>query len=261
VAVNWAANSCGTVTDVKACIALARKLAPNAITVVDAVHYAPHKFIDVKDIDTDVLVCSAYKFFGPHLGVMDVKKQTGEKFKSVRVMADDNADMPWKFETGTPAMELACGAGEAVEFIADIGKAYAGEGDVPSGIKPERRKNIYLGMKAIEEYEENLADKLRAELADIEGLRIYGPGAGKPRTSTVSFTVEGINANDIAVYLGETGISVWDGDFYAIRTVVEVLGLGSAGGMLRIGLAPYNTAQEIDRTIAEIKKFVQANRG
>jgi cysteine desulfurase family protein (TIGR01976 family) len=263
VAVNWAANSCGTVTDVKACIALVRRLCPNAITVVDAVHYAPHKFIDVKDIDTDVLVCSAYKFFGPHLGVLYVKKETGERFKSVRVMADDNKDMPWKFETGTPAMELACGAGEAVEFIADIGRASGGDGGsgTGAGAGTDRRSAVRLGMAAIEEYEESLADKLRTELATIDGLRIYGPGEGKPRTSTVSFTVEGINAHDIAVYLGEKGISVWDGDFYAIRTVVEVLGLEPEGGMLRIGLAPYNTAQEIDRTIDVIKAFIKSKRG
>jgi selenocysteine lyase/cysteine desulfurase len=256
VAVNWAANSCGTVTDVKKCIALARTRCADVITVVDAVHYAPHKFIDVKDIDTDVLLCSAYKFFGPHLGVWYMKKETGERLKSIRVMSYDNTEMPWRLETGTPAMELACGAGEAVEFIADIGREFGDESKAPQNLTG-RRKYIWLGMNAIEEYEEELAAKFRTELAKIEGLRIYGPAEGKPRTSTVSFSVEGINAGDIAKAIAEKGIFVWDGDFYAMQTINEVLGMFDAGGLVRIGLAPYNTMQEVDFTIEQIKQTIK----
>lgn len=119
VAVNWAANSCGTITDVKKVIDEAHK--KGAITVVDAVHYAPHKPIDVKEIGTDILLCSAYKFFGPHIGIMYIEKSVGEKIKALRVFAYDNEETPHKFETGTPAMEMCAGAVAAVEFIADIG--------------------------------------------------------------------------------------------------------------------------------------------
>lgn len=258
VALNWAANSCGTITDVKSYIEMAH--AVGAITVVDGVHYAPHRFIDVKDIDTDVLLCSAYKFFGPHLGVMYMKKEVGEKLKAVRVIADDNQEMPEKLETGTSAMELACGAAEAVAFIASVGENYVDyfAGDL-KGLTG-RRKNIVAGMMAIDQYEEGLAEVLREELPKIPGLKIYGPGEGHSRTSTVSFAVEGIHAGEIAGYLAEKGLFVWDGDFYAIQTINHVLKLEEAGGLVRIGLAPYNTIGEIHRLISAVKEFVNAKR-
>jgi len=252
VAVNWAANACGTITDVKECIRLAHEV--GALTVIDAVHYAPHRFIDVKDIDTDFLHCSSYKFFGPHLGVMYIKKEVGEKVKTIRVIADDNCDMPWKFETGTPAMELASGAAEAVEFIADLGARHAEFFEEELIGLSGRRRNVVAGMLAIDAYEEPMAKRLRTELAVIPGLTIFGPPEGSPRTSTVSFLVEGINANDIAKSLAEDGIFVWDGDYYAIEIIMNVWKLESVGGLVRIGLAPYNTDDEIDRIIAAVKK-------
>ncbi|NLJ57988.1 MAG: aminotransferase class V-fold PLP-dependent enzyme, partial [Tissierellia bacterium] len=111
------------------------------------------------------------------------------------------------------------------------------------------------GMMAIDAYEEPMAKRLRTELGKIEGLKIYGPSEGHPRTSTVSFTVDDVNANEIAKFLGEKGIFVWDGDFYAIETVNNVLQLEDQGGLLRIGLAPYNTQEEITRTIEAVKEF------
>lgn len=251
VAINWAANACGTITDVKECIRLAHEI--GALTVVDAVHYAPHRFIDVKDIGTDFLHCSSYKFFGPHLGVMYIKKSVGEKVKTLRVMADDNTDMPWKFETGTPAMELASGAAEAVEFIADLGQRHADYFEEELAGLTGRRRNVVAGMMAIDAYEEPMAKRLRAELAAIPGLKIFGPPEGAPRTSTVSFLIDGIHANDIAKSLAEEGVFVWDGDYYAIEIIMNVWKLESVGGLVRIGLAPYNTEDEIDRIIAAVK--------
>lgn len=254
-AVNWAANSCGTISDVKKFIDEAHKF--GAITVVDAVHYAPHKPIDVKAINTDILLCSAYKFFGPHLGVMYVKKSVGETIKTVRVIADDNTEMPFKLETGTPAMELAAGAAEAVEFIADIGRNheefYAAELKGLSG----RRRYIVAGMMAIDEYETGLAVQLRTKLAKLPGLKVFGPKSGHPRTSTVSFNIEGLNSNEVAKYLAEKGLFVWDGDYYAIETITNVLKLEASGGLVRIGLAPYNIQSEIDRTIQAVKEFIE----
>ena len=257
VAVNWASNGCGTITDVKKCISLAHE--KGAVTVVDAVHYAPHRWIDVKSIDTDALICSSYKFFGPHLGIIYVKKELGDKVKTVRIMANDNEDMPWKLETGTPAMELACGAAEAVEFIADIGKHHERYFMAELGELSGRRRNIVAGMMAIDAYEEPIAKKLRAELPKIKGLKIYGPPEGHPRTSTVTFRIDGVHANKIAKFLGEKGLFVWDGDYYALQLINHVLGLEKEGGLVRIGLAPYNTEDEIDRLIAAVKEFADEN--
>lgn len=256
LAINWAANSCGTVTDVKKAIALAHKY--GAITVVDAVHYAPHKVIDVKEIDTDVLLCSAYKFFGPHIGVCYCRKEFGEKLVSTRVMAGDNTEMPYKLETGTLAMELVNGAAEAVEFIADCGRIHADQLEEELAGLSGLRRDIVAGIRAFEIYEEGMADKLRAELRKINGLKLYGPPAGAPRTSTVSFTIDGVNANEIAKFLGERGLFVWDGDFYAIATINEVLGLEPMGGLLRIGFAPYNLMSDVDRVVDAMKEFTNA---
>ncbi len=255
LAINWAANSCGTVSDVKKFIAEAHKY--GAVTVVDAVHYAPHKVIDVKEIDTDILVCSAYKFFGPHLGVVYVRRALGDKLVSTRVMAGDNTEMPLKMETGTLAMELVNGAAEAVEFIADCGRRHAEQlTDELEGLSGLRR-DIVAGLRAFEIYEEGLANKLREELSKIDGLKVYGPGAEAPRTSTVSFTIEGVNSNEIAKFFAERGLFVWDGDFYAIATINNVLGLEPAGGFLRVGFAPYNLMSDVERVIEAVKDFIK----
>lgn len=255
VAVNWAANSCGTITDVKKLIDEAHK--KGAITVVDAVHYAPHKPIDVKAIGTDILLCSAYKFFGPHIGIMYIEKSLGEKVKALRVFAYDNEHTPHKFETGTPAMEMCAGAVAAVEFIADIGARHMEFFEAETKGLKGRRRNVVAGMLAIDKYEEGLADQMRTELSKIKGLKIYGPGSGHPRTSTVSFNIEGHNSADIGRYLGDRGLFVWDGDYYAIETIRNVLNLTETGGLVRIGLAPYNIQSEIDRVIKVVNDFVE----
>ncbi|HWQ78256.1 MAG TPA: cysteine desulfurase-like protein [Anaerovoracaceae bacterium] len=253
VAVNWASNAVGTVTDVKTFVKLAHE--KGAYTVVDAVHYAPHKPIDVKDIDTDFLVCSAYKFFGPHIGILYAKASVGEKIDPIRVMANDNTEIPDKFETGTLAMELASGAAAAVDFIADLGRVHEQYFETELSGLAGRRRQIVAGMLTIEAYEDPMAKKLRTELTAIDGVRVYGPPEGMPRTSTVSFTVKGANAHDVAKFLAERGIFVWDGDFYAIQIVNKVFGLEEQGGLVRIGLAPYNTIYEIERTIQAVKDF------
>lgn len=251
VAINYASNGVGTITDVKKYIELAHDV--GAITIVDAVHYAAHRPINVKEINTDVLVCSSYKFFGPHLGIIYIRKELFEKLKIVTV-DDYSLKVPGKFETGTPNFENICGAGEAVRFIADIGEKF---GDGEEGLNLSgRRKNIVLGMLAIDRYEEILADHLRRELLKIDGLTIYGPLEGKPKTSTISFTIEGSNSRDISKYLADRGIYTGDGHFYAMTVINEVLDLKDQGGVVRMGMAPYNTLEEMDRTIDAIKSYV-----
>ncbi len=253
VAINWASNATGTITDVKKYIDLAHEV--GAITIVDAVHYAPHKPIDVKAIGTDFLVCSAYKFFGPHLGVIYTKKETISKIRTIRVDAYDNTEPPEKFETGTPNFELISGTAEAVEFIADIGKNHADYfKDQLKGLAG-RRKNIVAGMLAIDEYEEEMSLVLKNGLEEIPEVTLYCPPSDEPKTSTVSFTVKGKNANDVAKFLADKGIFVWDGDFYAIEIINNVLKLEDQGGLIRLGLAPYNTMDEIHKTIHAVKEY------
>lgn len=254
VAINWAANANGTITDVKPMVELAHKA--GALAIIDAVHYAAHKAIDVRDIGMDFMVTSAYKYFGPHMGVMYAKQEALEKLRTLRVLADDNTQPPEKFETGTPNFEHICGCAAAVDFIADIGRRHEIYFQEELKGLSGKRKDVVAGMLAIDAYEEPLAKKLRTELAKIPGLKLYTSPEGYPKTSTVSFTLEGKNAHDIAEFLASRGIFVWDGDFYAIQITNHVLKLEEQGGLLRIGLAPYNTMEDIDRTIQAVKDFV-----
>ncbi|MEL7625121.1 MAG: cysteine desulfurase-like protein [Clostridiales bacterium] len=254
VAVNWASNAVGAINDVKKIIAMAHDV--GALTVVDAVHYAAHKPIDVQDIDTDFLICSAYKFFGPHLGVVYAKTSVMDRLNTIRVLALDNTLAPEKFEIGTPSFEAICGAAEAVEFIADLGAKYTDSFEEQLKGLAGRRKNIVAGMLAIDAYEETLAARLRAGLGEIEGVTLFGPQPGHPRTSTVSFAIKDRKVADCAAYLAGQGIFVWAGSFYAIKMVFEVLDQQKNGGLVRIGFAPYNTLAEVERTIQAVKAFM-----
>lgn len=252
-AFNYASNAVGTISDVKNMVKLVHEV--GAIAVVDAVHYALHGPIDVKEIDTDFLMCSAYKFFGPHIGVLYGKEDIFERIRTYKVRPQYDK-IPYKMETGTLNHEGIAGAKAAVEFIAGIGAKY--EEDFREEIKglSGRRKDIVLGMLSLEAYEKPIAQYLIDELSRIKKVSIYGPPKGHPRTSTVSFIIEGIHSKHVAEALGEKGLFVWDGDFYATR-LVECLGLVENGGLVRIGLAPYNTLDEIERLVSEIKKLTK----
>ena len=251
VAVNWASNALGTITDVKKYVDLAHDV--GALTVVDAVHYAAHKPIDVKAIGTDFLVCSVYKFFGPHIGVVYTQKDVMKKLRTIRVDADDNTEAPYKFETGTYSIEGAWGAVGAVQFIAGIGRKHLQYFEERLSNEQGLRKEIIAGMLSLDEYEEVLANKLRTELRKIEKVKIFEAVEGNPRTTTVSIQIENKNSAEVAQHLAEKGIFVWDGNFYAVDLVDNVLGLKDGGGLVRIGFAPYNTEEEVNRLIAEIK--------
>ena len=250
-AFGWASNAVGTISDVKQMATWAHEV--GALTVVDAVHYALHGPIDVKEIDTDFLVCSAYKFFGPHIGVMYAKKEILEKLRTYIIRCQYDRP-PFKIETGTLNHEGIAGAAAAVNFIADIGSKYLHNFTEQINPYQGRRRNIIAGMLALEAYEQPLARRLINELGQMDRVTVYGPPPGHPRTSTVSFTLEKVNAKNVAETLGAKGLFVWDGHFYAIR-LIECLGLMERGGLVRIGLAPYNTAEEIERLLAEVKKI------
>ena len=246
VALNYASNAVGTISDVKTMIGLAHDV--GAITVVDAVHFAPHGVIDVRDIDTDYLFCSAYKFFGPHVGILYAKAEQMERLRTLKVEEQEDV-APDKFETGTLNHEGIAGAAEAVDFIEDIGVRTGDRFSQKIGDLEDRRKHIVAGMLAIEEYERPLADSFREELTNVPGVKVYSPPEDCPKTSTVSFTVDGVHPHAVAKHFASKGICVWDGDFYVTQVVQE------SGGWVRVGLAPYNTQEELDRTLDAIRSL------
>lgn len=248
-AFGYASNGVGTVNDVQRMVELAHQA--GALTVVDAVHYALHGSIAVKEIGADFLLCSAYKFFGPHLGVFYGRKEIFDKLRTYRLKVQSDA-APYRMETGTLNLEGIAGAREAVEFIADLGRQF-GRTQEELGAS-ERRRAIVAGMQAVEEYEQPLARRLLEGLSALKKVKVYGPRAGSKRTSTISFTVEGINSARVAEQLGEKGFFVWAGHFYAIR-LVERLGLLDQGGLVRVGLSPYNTSGEIERLLDELAQI------
>ncbi len=251
VAFNWASNAIGTISDAKFMCALAH--AHDAITVVDAVHYAAHCPIDVKAIDADVLLCSAYKFFGPHVGVIYIKESLLNTLTFYNAKVEDIMEGIRKFHFGTPAFEAICGAGEAVAFIASVGEQYAHYFEDELKGLTGRRRNVVAGMLAFDTYEMPLAKQLREGLRAIPGVTVYGPAEGQRRTSTVSFTIAGKTPLDISTILGKQGIFTWDGHFYAVELVNDVLGLKDSGGVVRLGLAPYNTRQDVDRVLKAVE--------
>ena len=253
VAFNYASNAVGTISDAKEIIRLAHEA--GAITVVDAVHYALHGVIDVKDLDVDFLFCSAYKFFGPHIGILYSKRERLEKLKALKVSAQKDV-IPEKFETGTLNHEGLAGAGEAIEFIADAGRNHAELiGDSESNLS-DRRKKIIAGMRVFEEHEMPLARAFKDELSNIHGVKMFGPRKEQPCTSTISFRIKDIPPRRVAMHLAEKGIFVWAGGFYAVA-LMKSFGVSETGGLVRIGLAPYNTWEEIERTLAEIRSIAK----
>jgi len=257
VALGWASNAVGTVNDVAQAARLAR--AAGAFSVVDAVHYALHGPIDVRAVGCDFLLCSAYKFFGPHVGVLYARRAVTDHVEPVR-LATQEQEQPYIWETGTLDHEGIAGTAAAVGFIAGLGARNMAfvQDKVPAGLSG-RRRDVVAGMLAAEAYEQPLAAWLREQLQAVPGVTLYGPPEGSPRTSTVSFTLDGFSPEQACRALGTRGIFAWDGHFYAFR-LVQKLGLLDRGGLVRIGLAPYNTAAELERlvtTVGELSRSVR----
>jgi cysteine desulfurase family protein (TIGR01976 family) len=250
-AINYASNAVGTISDVRTMVQMAHER--GATTIVDAVHYALHGAIDVKHINTDFLYCSAYKFFGPHIGVLYGKKEKMDALRTLKVKAQEDVG-PYKFETGTLNHEGIAGAAEAVEFIADAGAKHRNEFMEELGGLEGRRKNIVAGMLSFEKYEQPLADYFKLELSRLPKIKVYSASSEVPKTSTISFTFEGLPPIKVAESLAQKGVFVWHGDFYA-RQMVKSLNLAQSGGLVRVGLTPYNTKEEIDRTLEVVSRL------
>ncbi len=249
IACGYASNAVGTINAVKTIVEMAH--AVGARTFIDAVQYAPHGLIDVQALDCDFLACSAYKFFGPHVGVLYGKRDWLEQLPAYKVRPADDRP-PHKFETGTQNHEGIAGTLAAVDYFAQISnrKFYLSD----------RRELIAIGMELIQEHERQLCEQLITGLQQIKGLRIYGitdPERLDWRVPTVSFRLEGFSPRQVAEYLGQRGIFVWDGNYYALA-VTERLEVEQSGGMVRVGLAHYNTAQEIDRLLEELGELTKS---
>jgi len=253
VAVGYASNAVGTINDVAEVCRLAH--AVGAMCYVDAVHYAPHGPIDVRALDCDFLVCSPYKFFGPHAGALYGKREHLGRLRPCKVRpATDEAPECW--ETGTQNHEGIAGIAAAIDYLAELGTRSAG-GQRPAA---SRREALVSAMSAIREYESHLAARLIRGLLAIPGLTFYGITDAKLapcRTPTVSVRIGGHSPRELSRGLAGRGIFVWDGNYYAIN-LTDLLGVEDTGGMLRIGLVHYNTAEEVDRLLTALGEIASS---
>jgi cysteine desulfurase family protein (TIGR01976 family) len=248
VAAGYASNAVGTINPVKEIVRIAH--ASGAMAYIDAVHYAPHGPIDVRALDCDFLVCSTYKFFGPHMGVLYGKREHLKRLHPYKVRANANA-IPNRWEWGTLNHECIAGITACVEYLADLGRRV-------NPAAADRRAALLAAYSAIQSYERGLAERLIAGLLTIPGLTLYGlrdAARFDHRCPTVAVRIHGHTPLELATKLGERGFFTWDGNYYALN-LTERLDVEKDGGFLRIGLAHYNTAEEVDRLLAALGKIV-----
>jgi cysteine desulfurase family protein (TIGR01976 family) len=247
VALNYASNLTGSINRVKALTAIARQA--GALVYVDAVQFAPHGLIDVQALGCDFLICSAYKFFGPHMGVLWGRRDVIDSLKPYKCRCSSNG-LPERFELGTPQIELMAGLEAAIDYFADLGAA--------AGETGSRRQRITKAFEVSIDYENARARQLIEGLSDIEGLVIRGitdPERLAERVPTVSFTVEGIAPETIVRLMNAENIFLWSGHNYAWE-IVHQLGIPAEQGVVRIGIAHYNTAAEIEETLESVHRVI-----
>ncbi|HNX49446.1 MAG TPA: cysteine desulfurase-like protein [Thermoanaerobaculaceae bacterium] len=240
LAIGAASNALGTVNDLAAARRLTREV--GAFLLVDAVHAAPHFPMHVETLDTDFLLCSAYKFYGPHVGILYSRPGLLDALATDRLSTQDAA-APFRIETGTQNHAALAGVKAAIEYIASWG-----DGET-------LREQLVSAMEAVMIRERELARRYFEGVRAVRGVRVWGPGFdGGHRAPTVAITVEGVPSPEVARRLGEQGIQVWDGHFYAARAI-ESLGLADRGGVVRSGMAMYVTSTEVDRLIAAVAEI------
>ena len=248
VAVGAASNALGTLTDISRARGLAESA--GAYLFVDAVHYAPHQLTDARALGCDFLVCSAYKFYGPHVGALFCRRELLQTLPFPKLApAPDYA--PEVAETGTQNHEGIVGAAAAVEFLASLTR---GAPTAPLEVSA-RRERLRAAFEALHARGARLTRRMWDGLSEIEGVKLYGPPPDEPRTPTVAFTVRGVKSTDVARGLAGRGLFLSHGDFYA-ATVVERLGLGEEG-LVRAGCACYTTAEEVERLIAGVGEIAR----
>ncbi|HEV2490688.1 MAG TPA: cysteine desulfurase-like protein [Candidatus Acidoferrales bacterium] len=248
VAVGYAANAVGTINPVAEIIRLAH--AAGALAFIDAVHYAPHGSIDVRALDCDFLACLPYKFFGPHMGCIFGKRENLLRFRPYTVRPAPEA-LPDRWETGTQIHEGVAGVTAAIDYLADLGRRAEPES------ANTRRAALEAAYRAMREHEMTLAARMIRGLLEIPRLRFYGiadPARFAERVGTVGVRLGDFTPLECAKFLGERGIFTWDGNYYALN-LTERLGVEKTGGLLRIGVVHYNTAEEVDRLLAALREL------
>jgi cysteine desulfurase family protein (TIGR01976 family) len=248
VAVGLASNAVGTINDVAEITRLAHKV--GAMSYIDAVHYAPHGPIDVRAMDCDFLACSAYKFFGPHMGVLYGKREHLQRLTPYKVRPASD-DSPHRWEVGTQNHECIAGITACVNYLADLGRTV-------DPAASSRRQAVLAAMREIQLYERGLAEHLISGLLKIRGLKFYGitdPQRFAQRCPTVAVRINGHAPSELATKLNGRGIFTWDGNYYAIN-LSDRLGVEITGGFLRIGLAHYNGAEEVEALLGALREIV-----
>ncbi|MGD2026708.1 MAG: cysteine desulfurase-like protein [Anaerolineales bacterium] len=253
VAVGYASNALGTINPIKAITEMAHSA--GAWVFVDAVQYAPHGIIDVQALDVEFLACSAYKFYGPHIGLLYGKYPLLDELKAYKVRPASDLP-PGKFETGTQSFEGIAGVLGALEHYAWVGQMFGKEPDESAG----RKGLLRQGMAAVSTYEATLSRALLARLHAVPGVQIYGQDAAEDvsrRVPTVAINLKGKHPQQVAEELAKRSIYVWSGNYYALA-VTERLGVEDSGGMVRIGAAQYNTMDEIERLGTALEEIARS---
>ena len=248
VAIGAASNLSGTINNLRELIGIAHGF--GAEVVVDAVHFAPHSLIDVEDIGCDFLLCSPYKFFGPHQGILWGRRGRMEELPVAKLRVSTE-EVPFRWMTGTQSHEGMAGTRAAIDHIAWIGREVSGN----EGLG--RREALKIAYSAIEGHERELCLRMIQGLADIDGLKIWGitdPERIAERSPTVSFTHPKMVASEIGALLAERGIFVWAGNFYALE-LTEALGL-EPEGVLRVGLLHYNSMEEVNFFLESVREIL-----
>ncbi len=255
VAVGYASNAVGTLNDVPRVVEMAKRV--GALVYVDAVQGVPHVPVDVQALGCDFLACSAYKFFGPHQGILWGRRDLLEQLHAYKVRPASN-ELPHKWETGTQSHEGQAGTLAALEYLQEIGRAHLDQYEAESTGLTGRRRELRAAMAAMRDYEQQLSRQFLEAIDGFPGLRLFGIADSSrvaERVPTFAITIEGHSPLELSAALGQRGITTWAGHYYAI-SLVERLGQLESGGMLRIGAAHYNTPAEIECVVAALHEIV-----
>ena len=239
VAVTHASNAIGSIVDVGAVVAAAHER--DALVFVDAVHYTPHGLVDVVQTGCDFLAASAYKFFGPHTGLLYGRIELMAEIDAVKIRPAPE-EPPGKWETGTQSFESLAGVAAAVDYLASLGRGET------------RRSQLVDAMNRVQAHERRLSERFIAGMTALDAVRLFGIPTPDGRTPTFAVGVAGHSPRDVAAHLGRRGIFVWDGHYYALE-VMAALGVLDAGGLVRIGFVHYNTLDEVDRTVEALAEL------
>jgi selenocysteine lyase/cysteine desulfurase len=246
LAIGAASNALGTINDVARAVAMAREA--GALSFVDAVHYAPHQLVDVKEWDCDFLACSAYKYYGPHVGVLYGKQERLEELEVPKLQPSPNT-APERLETGTQNHEGIVGAAAAVDYLAGLATEATGASPRP------RRERLQAVFEVLHDRGTALFQQLWDGLSGIERFKLFGPPPTAPRTPTLALTVAGLPAAEVSRRLADRGIFASHGNFYAM-TVADRLRV-ARDGLVRIGCACYTTDEEVARVIEGVRTIAR----